>query len=64
MAKALYWTITDTERRKLRERIGLDTLRILSCKRWKLNAAQSSVVANALSFPPGEYDRKIETQRN
>ncbi len=26
MAKALYWAETDTERRKLRERKGLDTL--------------------------------------
>jgi len=38
---------------------------ILSCKRWKLSAADlSSAVANALSFPPGEYARKSETQRN
>jgi len=35
-----------------------------SCKRWKLSAAESSAVANALSFPPGEYARKSETQRN
>jgi hypothetical protein len=35
-----------------------------SCKRWKLSAAKSSAVANALSFPPGEYARKSETQRN
>ena len=26
MAKALYWAVTDTEKRKLGERIGLDTL--------------------------------------
>jgi hypothetical protein len=35
-----------------------------SCKRWKLSAAECSAVANALSFPPGEYARKSETQRN
>jgi len=37
-----------------------------SCKRWKLNIAflKCSIVANALSFPPGEYARKSETQRN
>ncbi len=29
-AKALYWAKTDTERRKLRERIGLDTLVFLA----------------------------------
>jgi hypothetical protein len=30
MAKALYWAVTDTEGRKLRERIGLDTLVVLA----------------------------------
>jgi len=37
---------------------------ILSRKRWKLSAAECSAAANALSFPPGEYARKGETQRN
>ena len=36
-----------------------------SCKRWKLSIELlSSTVANALSFPPGKYARKSETQRN
>jgi len=26
--------------------------------------SEISIVANALSDPPGEYDRKIKTQRN
>ena len=30
MAKALYWAITDTQRRKLEERKGLDTLVVLA----------------------------------
>ena len=30
MAKALYWTKTDTQRRKLGEQIGLDTLVVLA----------------------------------
>ena len=30
MAKALYWAITDTQRRKLRERMGLDTPVVLA----------------------------------
>ena len=65
MAKALYWAATDTERRKLGERIGLDTLSSPSRKRWKLSIGLLfSIVANALSFPPGEYARKSETQRN
>ena len=29
-AKALYWVITDTEERKLREQTGLDTLVVLA----------------------------------
>jgi hypothetical protein len=64
VAKALYWAETDTERRKLGERIGLDTLVSPSRKLWRLSAAKSSAVANALSLPPGEYARKSETQRN
>ena len=38
-----------------------------SCKRWILDIVYFriySVVANALSIPPGEYARKGETQRN
>ena len=38
-----------------------------SCKRWILDVVYfliSSVVANALSIPPGKYARKSETQRN
>ena len=26
--------------------------------------AKLGVLANALSIPPGKYDRKVETQRN
>ncbi len=36
-------------------------------KRWKLDMGGIDpfrVVANALSFPPGEYGRKAETQKN
>ena len=38
-----------------------------SCKRWILDVVlkkKYSVVANALSIPPGKYARKSETQRN
>ncbi len=38
-----------------------------SCKRWILDVEHflmCSVVANALSIPPGKYARKSETQRN
>ena len=30
MAKALFWACPDTERRKLGERVGLDTLLVLA----------------------------------
>ncbi len=35
-------------------------------KRWTLGVGlyEISAAANALSVPPGEYDRKVETQRN
>ena len=65
MAKALYWTITDTERRKLGERKGLDTPVVLAVNDGYLMLDYiDSIVANALSIPPGEYARKGETQRN
>ena len=63
MAKAFCWAVTDIERRKLREQIGLDTLVVLA-----VNDAHYVLYcrtkANALSAPPGEYTRKGETQRN
>ncbi len=67
MAKARYWTETDTQGRKLGERKGLDTPVVLAVNDGKLGVAcidPSRAVANALSFPPGEYARKCETQRN
>ena len=66
MAKAAYWTVTDAEARKRGEQTGLDTLvvhtvndesRLSGCMHFG-NAA------NALSSPPGEYGRKVKTQRN
>ena len=47
--------------------MGLDTPVVLAVKRWILDVARidpCSIVANALSIPPGEYARKSETQRN
>ena len=70
MAKAVDWADTDTQRRKLEEQIGLDTLVVLAVNNGNYVIGQSldlgeiSAVANALSFPPGEYARKGETQRN
>ena len=66
MAKAAFWTVTDTEARKRGERTGLDTLVVHALNDvclvlWVLTL---SAVGNPLSIPPGEYDRKVETQRN
>ncbi len=66
MAKAAHWLDTDTEVRKRGEQTGLDTLVVHAvndeCQPW--DSMLFSGAANALSTPPGEYGRKIKTQRN
>ncbi len=66
MAKATHWTGIDAEVRKRGERTGLDTLVVHAVNDgcWVLGSLLFSAVANALSTPPGEYGRKIKTQRN
>ncbi len=67
MAKAALWTATDAEARKRGEQTGLDTPGSPRRKRWVLGVGgidPPCAGANALSTPPGEYDRKVETQRN
>ena len=66
MAKAVFWLVSDAEERKLGEQTGLDTPVVLAVNdgHWIFWHFCWSVVANALSVPPGEYDRKVETQRN
>ncbi len=67
MAKATSWTDTDTEARKRGEQTGLDTLVVhaVNDEDWLLGAYKAfSSEANALSSPPGEYGRKVKTQRN
>ena len=66
MAKAAPWVKIDAHARKRGEQTGLDTLVVHA-----LNDVCSLSVrlrmggqANAISTPPGEYDRKIKTQRN
>ncbi len=66
MAKAAFWTDTDAETRKRGEQTGLDTL-VVHAKRWALGVRgidPLSAAANALSAPPGDYGRKVKTQRN
>lgn len=66
MAKAAHWLDTDAEARKRGEQTGLDTLVVHAVN----DECQTSgglpfgVAANALSIPPGEYGRKVKTQRN
>ena len=66
MAKAARWTMIDTEARKRGEQTGLDTLVVhaVNDAHWVLVADAVGAVANAISEPPGEYGRKIKTQRN
>ena len=62
MAKAAYQHNTDAQSRKYREQIGLDTLVVHAVNVEDLVArAYPAAEANALSNPPGKYDRKIET---
>ena len=66
MAKAATWSDFDAEARKRGEQTGLDTLVVHAVN----DESQSSGgmpfgdAVNALSSPPGEYGRKIKTQRN
>lgn len=65
MAKAGSWNVPDAETRKLGEQTGLDTLVVLAVNdaHWAWGVLPCAV-ANALSVPPGDYGRKVETQRN
>ena len=66
MAKATAWTDTDTEVRKRGEQTGLDTLVVHAVNDECQTSASMlvGVTPNGLSIPPGEYGRKIKTQRN
>ena len=66
MAKAAAWSISDAEVRKPGERTGLDTPVVLAVNDGCQVCVQRCIRAavNAISIPPGEYGRKIETQRN
>ena len=66
MAKAAVWSGSDAEARKRGEQTGLDTLVVhaVNDECQPSVCLQVSGAANALSIPPGEYGRKIKTQRN
>ena len=66
MAKAAHWLDTDAEARKRGEQTGLDTLvvRAVNDGCQPSGGLPFGVTPNGLSIPPGEYGRKIKTQRN
>ena len=66
MAKATFWSVTDTEARKRGEQTGLDTLVVhaVNDECQTSGSMMFGVTPNGLSIPPGEYGRKIKTQRN
>ena len=65
MAKAAYWLVIDAQARKRGEQTGLDTLVVHALNDVCLVLENFfSAEGNPLSMPPGEYDRRVETQRN
>jgi hypothetical protein len=66
VAKAAYWLVSDAEARKRGEQTGLDTLVVhaVNDECQLLACMHVSGADNSLSIPPGEYGRKIKTQRN
>ena len=67
MAKAASWASSDAHPRKRGEQTGLDTLVVhaVNDEYWVSRVVDPcGAVANALSTPPGDYGRKIKTQRN
>ena len=66
MAKAATWTVPDAQTRKLGERTGLETpvVHALNDAGWGSAGFPVGAEANALSPPPGDYERKFKTQRN
>ena len=64
MAKAASWACSDAHVRKRGERTGLDTLVVHAVNDEYSVLASVSAQAKVISIPPGEYGRKVETQRN
>ncbi len=67
MAKAGFWPNTDIETRQLGEQNRIRYPGSPSRKRCSLGVGGIDPLraeANALNEPPGEYGRKVETQRN
>ena len=65
VAKAAIWLLIDAEARKHGDQTGLDTLVVhaVNDECW-LSVLRIGDEVNAISIPPGEYGRKVKTQRN
>ncbi len=67
MAKATRWAAPDAKTRQHGEQTGLETLVVhaVNDASWVFGRRKSSgTEVNTVSWPPGEYGRKIKTQRN
>ncbi len=66
MAKAAFWAVSDAQT-KARGANGIRHPGSPSCKRCRLGVGGVKAIcaeANAISLPPGDYGRKVKTQRN
>jgi len=59
--KTILKSMTDAYMRKPGEQNRLDTCVVLAVNDGCLILVLSGIVANALNFPPKDYDRKIKT---
>jgi hypothetical protein len=67
VAKAIIWGCSDAEDAKARGANGIRYPGSPSRKRWILGVCgidSICAVVNTISIPPGEYGRKVKTQRN
>lgn len=61
---AIICYVTDTETRRHGDQTGLETLVVHAVNNECSMSIFLDILVNALNIPPGQYDRKIETQRN
>ncbi len=66
MATAASWIVPDAQTRKLGEQTGLETPVVLAVNDGLGVGGVKTIgaEANAISLPPGDYGRKVKTQRN
>jgi hypothetical protein len=66
VAKAALWAVPDAKTRQRGEQTGLETpvVHAVNDVHWAWRCHNRRAVANAISAPPGDYERKLKTQRN